>query len=264
MKPACHLFRNAKSLLRGLAALLVLAALATPAGAQPTIQPGEVLTYFFDSNDKFDRVKGIIDKTGLGHNGTSLSLDSESVVVPGHKAGNLAIVGWGDDVGGVIDGTVYWAGSGIFTHTDTHTLGIDTGPFTLMVWVVRGAWKGDNMLFGTTDNEALHIGFRQGNAHMGFWGNDLSGAPGVPLGDGKWHHMAFRYDPNLQGGQQDIYIDGIKVASRPGAGPFGRTQTLLIGRFGAAGSFAGLIEYPRVFNVALTDTNISDAANDNF
>ncbi len=57
MKPVCHLFRNAKSLPRGVAALLVLAALATLADAQPTIQPGEVLTYFFESNDKFDRVK---------------------------------------------------------------------------------------------------------------------------------------------------------------------------------------------------------------
>jgi hypothetical protein len=263
MNPACDLLRTAKSLMRGVAALLVFAALASTADAQLVIQPGEVMTYFFDSNDHLDQEKGIIDKTTNGHNGTSLSLDSESAFVPGHKAGNLAIVAWGDDQGGIAGGNIYWAGSGIYTHTDTHALGIDTGPFTLMVWVVRGAWKGDNMLFGTTDNEALHIGFREGGAYMGFWNND-AGGPGVPLGDGKWHHMAYRYDPNLNGGQQDIYIDGMNVASRSGAGPFGRTQTLLIGRFGAGGSFAGLIDYPRIFNVALTDTNISDAANDNF
>ena len=49
-------------MLRGVAALSVLAALASPAAAQqPVLQPGEVLTYFFSADDDPTAEHGIID-----------------------------------------------------------------------------------------------------------------------------------------------------------------------------------------------------------
>jgi hypothetical protein len=172
------LLRTGKGIVAGIASLLILAGLFSTAAAQPTIQPGEVLTYYFGPDDRFDIIKGVNDRSGNGHNGTSLSLDSESLLVPGHKPGTLAVVSWGDDVGGVHGSGIYWAGSGIFTNTDTHTLGIDTGPFTCMAWVYRTSYKGDNMLFGTPDIPALHMGFRAARPRQGFWNNDNHTAAG--------------------------------------------------------------------------------------
>jgi hypothetical protein len=261
MNPVRDLLRTGKGLVPGIAALFVLAGVVSTAAAQPTIQPGEVLTYSFGPDDRYDVIKGVSDRSGHGYNGTSLSLDSESILVPGHKAGTFGIASFGDDVGGVHGGVIYWAGSGIFTHTDTHTVGIDTGPFTAMIWVNRGAFKGDNMLFGTTDVPALHMGFRGTSTYMGFWGNDAQGT-GVPSA-GTWHHMAYRYDPGTQ--NMDIFIDGANVGTRSGANPYGQKQGLIIGRtIPNNGAFAGLIEYPRVFNIALTDSQIAAAAKDNF
>ena len=80
---------------------------------------------------------------------------------------------------------------------------------------------------------------------------------------GTWHHIAFRYDAGLK--QQDIFVDGINVSSHGGAGPYGQVQTLIIGRtVPNSGAFSGLLEYPRVFNVALTDAQIAAAAADQF
>jgi hypothetical protein len=268
MNPAYDLLRSGKPLFRGLAALFVLAAVVSAAAAQVTmIQPGEVLTYNFGPDDQFTVLGGVIDRSGNGHNGTSLSLNAETALVPGHPAGGrMAIASWGDDLGGAqgTSGTILWAGSGIYTNTDTHTLGLDTGPFTCMAWVLRGSYKGDNMLFGTVAVPAMHQGFRGNKPYQGFWNNDNTGAPPGNPPVASWHHIAFRYDPSIL--QQDIYVDGVNVSSAgPNEQPYGQIQPLLIGRtVPNSGAFSGLIEYPRVFNVALTDSQIAAAAKDGF
>jgi hypothetical protein len=75
--------------------------------------------------------------------------------------------------------------------------------------------------------------------------------------------VAYRYDFSLL--QQDIYVDGVNVSSASNAQPYGQVQTLIIGRtVPNSGAFSGLLEYPRVFNVALTDSQIAAAAKDGF
>jgi hypothetical protein len=264
MNPACDLLRSGKPLFRGLAALLVLAAVVSTAAAQITIQPGEVLTYSFGPDDVFNVLRGINNRTGLGPNGTDLSLGSETALVPGHKAGSFALTFWGDDTGGVQGfGTILWAGTGIYTNTDTHTLGLDTGPFTCMAWVNRGSYKGDNMLFGTVYVPAMHQGFRGNKPYQGFWNNDNTGAPIDNPPVGSWHHIAYRYDPSIL--EQDIFVDGVNVSTAGNAQPYGQDQSFLIGRtVPNSGAYAGLLEYPRIFNVALTDAQIAAAAADQF
>ena len=262
MNPASDLLREAKRLMRGIAALSVLAALASPAAAQPVIQTGEVLTYFFAADDDPTAEHGITDRSGHLHHGTDLSFGNEYALVPGHKpgSGTIGVIMWGDDD---IEGT------GIYTHTKVHTLNIDTGPYTCMTWCMRGSAKqggyaetgGDQTLFGTNNFQPfLLLGFRNTGTVFRHWINGDSTGPGVDLLT--WHHMAYRYDPVTR--HQDIFIDGVMVHSQSN-GPFGSPdQTLLIGRYGPGGSFAGLIEYPRVFNIGLTDDQIAAAAQDKF
>jgi hypothetical protein len=256
-------FRNVRNLVRGVAALLLLAVLPWPAAAQPVIQPGEVLTYFFAASDDPTSEHGIIDQSGNQHHGTALSFGTEWALVPGHNpaTGTFALVCWGDDQA---DGT------GIYTHTPVGALNIDKGPYTCMAWCYRTSRKqggltetaGDQAVFGTDNlNPFLLLGFRNSGTEFRHWINGDSGGPGVPLLE--WHHVAYRYNPATQ--SEDIFIDGALVASSGGHGPFGSpNQILLIGRIGRGSAFAGLIEYPRVFRVGLTDDQIAAAAQDKF
>jgi hypothetical protein len=264
MNPACDLLHNATRLICGVAALSVLAVLAFPAAAQqPVIQPGEVLTYFFAADDDPTVEHGIKDRSSNGHNGTDMSFATEFALLPGHNpaTGTLAAVLWGDDDPD---------GSGIYTHTNVGALNISTGPYTCMVWCMRGSFKqgglaetaGEQALFATSNqNPFLMLGFRNAGVEFRHWINGDSGSStGVDLM--KWHHLAYRYDPGTR--NQDIFIDGVMVSTAKN-GPFADpNQILMIGRCGRGESFAGLIEYPRIFNVALTDAQIAAAAKDQF
>lgn len=220
------------------------------------------MTYYFAANDDPNSERGVIDQSGKQHHGTDLSFGTEWALVPGHNpaTGTFALVLWGDDQA---DGT------GIYTHTKVGALNMDKGPYTCMAWCYRTSAKqggltetaGDQALFGTDNiNPFLLLGFRNSGTVFRHWINGDSGGPGVPLLE--WHHLAYRYDPGTRA--QDIFIDGVNVHTQTN-GPFGSpAQVLLIGRIGRGSSFAGLIEYPRVFNIGLTDAQIAAAAQDKF
>jgi hypothetical protein len=266
MKPSCDLLYNARRLMRGITALSVLAALASPAAAQPTIQPGEVLTYFFAADDDPTTEHGIKDRSGNGHNGTDISFGTEFALLPGHNpsTGTMAAVMWGDDGG---------AGTGIYTHTKSGDLGIGTGSYTVMVWCLRGSLKGQaaQSLLGSNNAGSgpwFDFGFQSGtNIHFRQWGlnggadsdYNSGGAEVAPLMT--WHHVAFRYNS----GTSDIFLDGALVNTAGNQSPPDHSQEILeIGRLGSIQAFSGLIEYPRVFNMALTDDQIAMAAKDKF
>jgi hypothetical protein len=75
--------------------------------------------------------------------------------------------------------------------------------------------------------------------------------------------MAWRY--NIATQTQDIFVDGVNVNSSPNHAPFNHNEPFLIGRADPGlgldnAAFGGFIEYPRVFNLALTDAQIASAA----
>jgi hypothetical protein len=238
-------------------ALLLLAVMVSTASADPT----EVLVYQFDpASDSLSIAGGITDRSGNNYNGTAISFfgqPNSMKIVPGHLSSTFAVQMAGDDG---------FPGTGIWTGITAKTAGIWNGPFTVMAWTNRNnLHAGDQMVFGTTGVEtvgsALHLGFRNFDTYMGFWGNDshVSAAP-TPVANA-WHHVAWRYDPATK--NQDIFIDGVLANSDGGHGPFNHNQPLLIGRtVSNNGAFAGLLEYPRVFNVALSDGQINNASKD--
>jgi len=273
MNSAYDLLRHAKILIASTAAVLVLAVMVSTGSAQPT----EVLVYQFDpATDNLLLDGGLLDRSGNGYNGTAMAFGQPSMkFVPGHvnkqdgSQGTALAMAGDDDL----------PGTGIWTGQSAKTLGIYNGSFTAMAWVNRTSIKADNMVFGTNGGPCgilhmLHLGFRGRDTYMGFWGNDSSAAGVPPISitlANNWHHMAWRYDTAAR--TQSIFIDGALANSDANHDPYGTQFTVIIGRYvgiagigncnsTSSGAFAGSIEFPRIFNVALTNGQIKNAATD--
>jgi hypothetical protein len=259
--------RKAKRLLGELAALVVLASVVSIAAAQPK----PTLEYVFNSStDKLNTAGGIMDHSGNNYNGTELSMGTETSFVPGHLSTTTAVLFLGDDDPNSTDAEP-GVGTGIDTGTDTKTVGLDMQSFTVLAWINRICFKGDEMVFGSDGASAgqyLHLGFRRGMAYFGVWtgGDDSSVFVGNIVGVYEWHHMAWRYDATKK--TRSVFVDGAKVYDEPGTQYVGFATNLMIGgNFGyaggeGAGMFTGMIEHPRVFGgQALRDDQIAaDAA----
>lgn len=240
--------RKAKSLI-GIIAVLALFASVVPRAFAPP--PKDTLRYQFTPTTDLGNIK---DSSGNHYDGYEVSGDpTQAFLVPGHKGGAKTAV-FLSGVATLID-----------VQLDTGSIGIDNNPFTAMAFINRATVKNDNMVFGTDANNApdLHLGFREKVTYVGFWGNDSGGAV---VGTFQWHHWAVRFDPTIEGGSQDVFIDGVMVAhDAPHKAYQGNGfTTLKIGQGGGGGSrFSGAIEDPRLFaGVALRDDQISAAAND--
>lgn len=267
MKVSGFMYRKARSLIGKIAGLAVLAGTISIAVAAP---PTPTLEYKFDSaKDKLGITGGIIDYSGNKYNGTELSLGTETSFVPGHLSGTTALMLLGDD-----DPTSSSAepgvGTGIDTGIDTGTVGMDNQSWTVMAWVNRTCFKGDNMVFGSGAGSSnfLHLGFRRGQAYFGTWNGDSAAYVGNIVGIYEWHHLAMRY--NSAAGTHSIFIDGASILNEPGAVFPGYGTNLIVGgNFGnsggeGCGNFAGAIEHPRVFGgQALRDDQILADALDN-
>jgi hypothetical protein len=207
------------------------------------------LWYVFDPAVDDFGPGGIHDRSGNGHDGTVIDYTlAEFVLGP---TGNQDAIYLRKDDG--------MPGSGIDTGTDTTTVGIDTGPFTVMAWANRDDPSGFDMVFGTANVwVSLDIGFRLGDVYFG-WSLDYTSVSGlVPAGE--WHHVAWRYDPSS--GNKDTIVDGQLVCSFGGHAPYGETQELLVGRTapGYYGAFGGSLSDVRVYGVALSDDDIATIA----
>jgi hypothetical protein len=247
MKASGFVRGKAKSLIGGMAALAMFAIVVPAALAQPK----DTLRYKFSPTTDLSNIK---DASGHGNDGFEASGDpTQAFLVPGHT--------------GAAGTAVYLSGVDTFidTNIDTGTLGLDNNPFTVMAFINRATVKGDNFVFGTSANAApdLHLGFREKVTYVGFWGNDSAGAI---IGTFQWHHWAVRYNPAVEGGSQDVFIDGVRVAhDAPHNAYVGNGFTSLkIGQGGGSGGrYSGAVEDARVFaGVALRDDQIAAAAND--
>jgi hypothetical protein len=256
--------RKARSLLGELAALAVVTSVVSFAAAQPK----PTLEYSFDSKkDNLTTSGGIRDLSGNKYNGSEISGGLEASFVTGHLPTTTAIMFLGDDDPNFSAGEP-GMGTGIDAGIDTNTLKMDNNSWTVMAWINRTVFKGDNMVFGSGAGSGsyLHLGFRRGQAYFGTWNGDSSAYVGNIVGIYEWHHFAMRYD-NAKG-THSIFIDGVSVLNEPGAVFPGYGTNLIVGgNYGSAGgegcgNFGGAIEHPRVFGgLVLRDDQIAaDAA----
>ncbi len=201
-----------------------------------------------------------------------------------------------DDNLGNINGGTATTGSGITTTTQanpalnnpspgptTQTFNITNGPFTATAWVKIDNLPQNNpnpavfqVVFGTPPNSStdatgsLHMGFRNNQPYLGFYGNDVSNAPALSSAyQGTWFHVAFRYNPatggnpNLVASRQTIFInggDGVTpgdaqvYAIHDNSPAYGFIRTLLIGRTIGSGTFVG------AFGGSLADVRVYGSA----
>lgn len=174
------------------------------------------------------------------------------------------------DRNGVANGALVLAGAGSLEliaaalPTDSNTaLGLRGGgsgsPFTLSAWVnatTLNAASSYNVIFGNAGSGAgtLHAGLLANRAHLGFDGNDATGAAAV-VDQGKWYHLAFVYD----GFTQRIFINGIPEITRTATNTL-KAANLLLGNWGtttsAVNDFIGKLDDVAVFPSALSISQI--------
>jgi hypothetical protein len=263
-----------------------LAGAVSTALAQPT--PGLQYT-FVQGTDDLTKAGGIHDQSGNNHNGTVID-DAFAEFTTG-PSGKMNAIHIDFDGGGFPDET---DGSGINTNTlnNDPTLNIFNGPYTCMAWVNLDDFNGDHMVFGSPNVKApgansastgnLHLGFRTMKVYNGWWGAgtgrdsdyDDQGNRGYVGQLGEWHHVAWTFDGSQSGGLQRIYQDGVLYQAfrspvwyggpllDQGANPPNNAPSnLLIGRQVAnQGSFSGSLSDVRVYNTALSDSDIAAIA----
>ncbi|MFT5109914.1 MAG: hypothetical protein ACI9UA_005566 [Pseudoalteromonas tetraodonis] len=206
------------------------------------------------------------DTLGVQADGTVLS---DGGVVGGSAGGSVSIVAGGPSGGNYasfspttdgLEGVAaphLSAGPG----ATVGALGI-TGAdnYTMAAFVRFNNQTGDNMIFGGSSGDVLHLGARNAQYHSGHWGDDLnSGATSTEAG--AWHHVAFT---NTTGGLQEIFLDGVNIASgnAPGTGAYTANvnEILLIGTSRNGGSLNGDIDDVRVYNEVLSGAAIGALA----
>ena len=155
-------------------------------------------------------------------------------------------------------------GSGDYVTTaSSSVLGMVNGDFTAAAWINIGAFDGgDESVFGQLGgglNNALHLVIRSQKPYMGFFGNDTGGA--TTLSTNTWFHIAWRYTQAT--GEQAIYVNGTLDTSTTGHAPLQGTSAVLIGRWGSGGYLTGMIDDARIYNRALTNSEIASIASGN-
>jgi hypothetical protein len=96
--------------------------------------------------------------------------------------------------------------------------------FTLVCWVQGGNTNGDEMVFGQPNNpDHLHCGLRNGEPHLGLYGDDLHFATALPTGS--WNHIVFQLtDSNVQ----HLFLNGVLINSRQSSGSGLKLNDILI------------------------------------
>ncbi|MCH7605073.1 hypothetical protein IID24_03750 [Patescibacteria group bacterium] len=149
---------------------------------------------------------------------------------------------------------------------DSESISIEGDQFTLAAWVfpedIFG--DGDAGIISKTDSsnrERYHLGIdRLGGVNV----RRYSGGSGARLDtndddvvNGKWQHLVGRYD----GSTLKAYVNGVEVDSLLASGNIDpSTKDLFIGRRDGSRRFTGKIDDVRIYNRALSNTEIQDLA----
>ena len=205
-------------------------------GGSPTPQPNPVAHWKLDESS-----------------GTTASDSAGSY--PGTLTGGPV---W-NPTGGKINGALSFDG------TDDY-VNVGTGPnlanqsFTVSAWAKRSSTGTDDWVFtqGTAGaNQAIIMGYRSNNIFTcAFYANDLDTPTAYT--DTDWHLWTCTYDAATN--QRTIYRDGAQVAQGTAAADYGGSGNTRIGSFQGTGFFPGLIDDVRIYNRALTPSEIQTLA----
>jgi hypothetical protein len=150
----------------------------------------------------------------------------------------------------------------IETNTTAGGFGMFNQSFTAMCVCRLDNVTGDNMIFGNTNatsRNGLHIGFRDTKLYFGFFGSD---SEWVSFGatTNQIYYVVWRY--NL-GGSSYIFANGVNFNSSNTQPSYQGFTNIGISRSYNLenGSFGGRIYMTKIFNRALTDTEVTNMYN---
>jgi chitodextrinase len=172
------------------------------------------------------------------------------------NTGTIAGAAW--TTAGRYGGALSFNGGARINITDSASLRLTTG-MTLEAWVnptaVNSAWR--DVIYKGNDNYFLEAtstsgGAPAGGGTFGSAGAEVYGTASIPTNT--WTHLAVTYD----GAKLQLYINGSLAATRTQTGNIATsTNPLQIGGDSIYGQyFAGLIDEVRVYNTALTASQI--------
>lgn len=140
-------------------------------------------------------------------------------------------------------------------------LGIYDGSYTFEAWVYPtniSAVSGDNAIFGSNQSvsrQGLHLIFRNTNIYQGHFSADYSSGT---VSANQWYHIAWTYDkiPGGSTGTARIYKNG-ELQGNPGTiNSWIGTTEIFIGRWATTNYFAGRGAQYRIYNRALTASEV--------
>jgi hypothetical protein len=150
---------------------------------------------------------------------------------------------------------------GIETNTISAGFGMQNQSFTAMCVCRLDNASGDNFVFGnnqTSSREGLHLGFRTGLVYFGFFGSDSDLSYSVVAN--QIYYVVWRYN---FGGSSYIFVNGVNYnTSNSQLGYQGYTSIGISRSPGKPnGTFGGRIYTTKIFNRALTDTEVTNMYN---
>lgn len=154
---------------------------------------------------------------------------------------------------------------------DNHDL---TGSFSLEAWILQEAsvTTGTILSKGNIDlslKTGYHFSLKNNYPNLIWYGNSNNEVLNITsphtISNDKWHHIAATFD----GSTAKMYIDGIEVVSATPSAPIDNSHSFVIGSDKANSTttpieinfFDGAIQEVRIWNVALTESQIREMMN---
>lgn len=202
---------------------------------------------------KFNLYKGLVGYWNMNESSGNLT-DSSGNSATGVVTGTTVASGkFGN--GRIFNGTSESANPGVI---------MPTGAYTKAAWIKKGSQAvNNNILSGDSDSQhafwAPTSSFKLSAGHNGAW----SSVQDPTALDSNWHHVVVTYDPNTSSGLMVLYKDGVEVNRATGvAAPTLTTRQLYIGNYAGGNFFDGSMDEARVYNRALSASEVSQLYND--
>jgi hypothetical protein len=149
-------------------------------------------------------------------------------------------------------------GAGGYATAGTSSLPANNASQTISAWVNFSSTSADQYvvsLWNPATTQALSMGILSGKLMVWRWG------PGplvsmAPPSTNSWHHVAYTYD----GKTHKLYLDGKTPATGTTPANVSPVTVAEIGSWSGEGFFHGQIDELRVYNVALSATQIAQLA----
>ncbi len=141
---------------------------------------------------------------------------------------------------------------------DAGDLELSESSFTIATWAYLDA-SGFHSAFGSSGagDQRLRLGVDNGAPTLNLGSAQISA--GAPLQNGRWHHLAARYDYNANNnsGAVTLFVDGSEATTVSSIAPLRGTPQLFVGR-DSQHYFQGMIDRLQVFRTALTDAQVAE------